>query len=129
DRYRELGARADVRYVYPFENRGVEVGVTLQHPHGQVYGYPFVPAIGARELALQRAHLEERGAGLLESLVDAEVAAGRRLLFEGTHVAAFVPAFARYPYEVWIATRRAVESLADLDAAMRAEFARALKTV
>src|SRR5580658_3420152 len=50
-RYGELGAREDVDYVYIFENRGVEVGVTLHHPHGQIYGYPFLPAVPALELA------------------------------------------------------------------------------
>ena len=54
---RELGARADVEYVFPFENRGVEVGVTLHHPHGQIYAYPFVPPVPARELEQQRALL------------------------------------------------------------------------
>jgi UDPglucose--hexose-1-phosphate uridylyltransferase len=129
DRYRELGARDDVQYVYPFENRGVEVGVTLHHPHGQIYAYPFVPPIPARELERQRAHLERHGRGLVESLVADEMAEGKRIVFAGRHVAAFVPVFARYPYEVWIATCRTVGSVADLDAAERVEFARALKTV
>ena len=64
-RYEELGARDDVQYVFPFENRGVEVGVTLHHPHGQIYAYPFVPPIAARELAEQRAYLDAHGRGLL----------------------------------------------------------------
>ena len=51
DRYTEIGARPEVEYVYSFENRGVEVGVTLHHPHGQLYAYPFVPPVAARELA------------------------------------------------------------------------------
>src|SRR6202021_3747293 len=50
-RYLELGARADVEYVMIFENRGVEVGVTLHHPHGQIYGYPFLPPVPRLELA------------------------------------------------------------------------------
>jgi UDPglucose--hexose-1-phosphate uridylyltransferase len=129
DRYRELGARADVDYVYPFENRGVEVGVTLHHPHGQIYAYPFVPPIAARELEHQRAHASAGGEGLLEAIVAAELAHERRVVFAGTHVVAFVPAFARYPYEVWIATGRPVASMADLDAVERVELARALKTV
>ena len=54
DRYRELGRKREVRMSCPFENRGVEVGVTLHHPHGQIYAYPFVPPIAARELAMQR---------------------------------------------------------------------------
>ncbi len=51
DRYAQLGALPEVEYVYPFENRGVEVGVTLNHPHGQIYAYPFVPPVPARELS------------------------------------------------------------------------------
>ena len=54
DRYTELGSRPEVEYVFPFENRGVEVGVTLHHPHGQIYAYPFVPPVPARELEQQR---------------------------------------------------------------------------
>ncbi|MCU1383037.1 MAG: Galactose-phosphate uridylyltransferase [Acidobacteria bacterium] len=129
DRYRELGARDDVAYVYAFENRGVEVGVTLQHPHGQIYAYPFVPPIPARALAQERAFFGATGGTLLERLVAEELATGRRVLYEGPDVAAFVPVCARYPYEVWIATKRRTASLADLTAAARADFARALKSV
>ncbi|MFT3767007.1 MAG: galactose-1-phosphate uridylyltransferase [Minicystis sp.] len=129
DRYTALGSRDDVQYVFPFENRGVEVGVTLHHPHGQIYGYPFVPPIPARELAQQRAHHEQHGRGLLEDHIRAEIADGRRLLYTGEHVVAFIPACARYAYEMWVAPRRPAPSVADLDAAERADFARALKTV
>lgn len=129
DRWAELGARDDIAYVMPFENRGIEVGATLSHPHGQLYAYPFVPPIPARELAAQRRHLAHHGRGLLEAHVDAELGDGRRLLWEGPSVAAFVPACARYPYEVWIAPRRAVPHLGALDDAGRAELARALRGV
>src|SRR5947199_3675423 len=129
DRYRELGQRDDIDYVMPFENRGVEVGVTLHHPHGQIYAYPFIPPIPAHDLENQRVHLNEHRQGLLEAVVQAELAHERRILYGGPQVVAFVPAFARYSYEVWIATRRAVPSIADLDGASRADFARALKTV
>jgi UDPglucose--hexose-1-phosphate uridylyltransferase len=129
ERYRELGARDDVEYVFPFENRGVEVGVTLHHPHGQIYAYPFVPPVAARELALQRAHLAASGRGLLEDLLAAERACGTRILYDGPGAVALVPVCARYPYEVWIASARPRASLADLDDGERADFARALKTV
>lgn len=129
DRYRELGARDDVQYVFPFENRGVEVGVTLHHPHGQIYAYPFVPPIPARELDQQRQYFERHGRSLLEDHIRAELDDGaRRVLYDG-EVVAFVPACARYPYEVWIAPRRAAASLADLTPSERSHFARALKTV
>jgi UDPglucose--hexose-1-phosphate uridylyltransferase len=129
DRYRELGARNDVSYVYVFENRGVEVGVTLNHPHGQIYAYPFIPPIPARELAHERVHFDNHGTTLLEGMVADELAAGRRVLYDGPDVAAFVPICARYPYEVWVAPRRAVASLDDLDERTCRDFARALKTV
>lgn len=129
DRYDELGARADVQYVFPFENRGVEVGVTLHHPHGQIYAYPFVPPIPARELEQQRAYYETHGRGLIESLIDTELEDGRRLVCEANSAVAFMPAFARYSYEVWIAPRIPHPSVAALDAGTRRDMARALKTV
>jgi UDPglucose--hexose-1-phosphate uridylyltransferase len=129
DRYRELGARDDVQYVFPFENRGVEVGVTLHHPHGQIYAYPFVPPIAARELQQQRDYLAAHGRGLLHDHLAAEVADGRRLLYLSDAAIAVLPVCARYSYEVWVAPRRAAQSFADLSAEERAEMARALKTV
>jgi UDPglucose--hexose-1-phosphate uridylyltransferase len=129
DRYVELGTRSDVQYVMPFENRGVEVGVTLHHPHGQIYAYPFVPPEPARELAAQREYAQTHSRGLLEDLIAAETRDGRRLICECARVVAFVPVCARYPYEVWIAPRRAAPSLAALEPDERREFARVLKTV
>ncbi len=129
DRYRDLGSRDEVDYVFEFENRGVEVGVTLGHPHGQIYAYPFVPPIPARELQQQSEFLAAHGRGLLEDIVAKELADSRRLIYRGDEVVAFVPVFARYSYEVWIAPRRAVPSIADLTEGERADFARALKTV
>jgi UDPglucose--hexose-1-phosphate uridylyltransferase len=129
DRYVELGKRDDVMYVFPFENRGVEVGVTLHHPHGQIYAYPFVPPVAARELEQQRAFFERHGRGLLEDLLEKEVADGRRVVYQGAHVMALVPVCARYPYEVWVAPMRPAPSLAALTPPERVDFARALKTI
>jgi UDPglucose--hexose-1-phosphate uridylyltransferase len=129
DRYEALGALDDVGYVYPFENRGVEVGVTLHHPHGQIYAYPFVPPVAARELAEQRAYYERHATGLLEDLIAEEIADGARIVYVGPHVAAFMPVCARYPYEVWVAPRRPAAAFPMLSADERRDFARALKTV
>jgi UDPglucose--hexose-1-phosphate uridylyltransferase len=129
DRYEVLGARPDVAYVFPFENRGVEVGVTLHHPHGQLYAYPFVPPVAVRALEQQRLHYEQRGRGLLEELIASEVAAGERLVYRGPHAVAFMPVFARYSYEVWVAPLRAAPSCGALTHDERRDFARALKTV
>ena len=129
DRQATLGAEPDVAYVFPFENRGVEVGVTLHHPHGQIYAYPFVPPLAARELEQQRTHLAETGRGLLADLIERELASGIRVIYEGATAAAFMPICARYTYEVWVAPRRSVPSFVELTRTERAEFARALKTV
>src|SRR5207302_4727889 len=95
----------------------------------KIYAHPSNAPIPARELAGQRADLEAHGQGLLESLIDAEANAGSRMIYSGSQAVAFVPAFARYSYEVWVATRTAVRSVADLDVEARCDFARALKTV
>lgn len=129
DRYTELAARPEIQYVFPFENRGVEVGVTLHHPHGQLYAYPFVPPVPARELAQQRAYFEQHRRGLLEDMVRREVSEGVRMLYEGPETVAFMPICARYSYEVWLAPRRPVPSFAALAPRERSDFARALKTV
>jgi UDPglucose--hexose-1-phosphate uridylyltransferase len=129
DRYEELGRLPDVAYVYPFENRGVEVGVTLHHPHGQIYAYPFVPPVPARELEQQREYQARHGRGLVEDLVARELDEGTRMIYAGPHVSAFMPICARYSYEVWIAPLRVAPSFAALTRDERRDFARALKTV
>jgi UDPglucose--hexose-1-phosphate uridylyltransferase len=129
DRTRELGARDDIAYVFPFENRGVEVGVTLHHPHGQIYAYPFVPPIAARELAVQREYHQTHGRGLLADLLAAELRSCARVVYLGDRALAVVPVCARYAYEVWVAPLQPVPSFLSLDADTRADLARALKTV
>lgn len=129
ERTRQLGALPQIDYVLPFENRGKEVGVTLHHPHGQIYAYPVVPPVPARMQQRELEHYRTHGSTVLADLIAREEGDGRRMLYQGEHAVAFVPVCARYPYEVWVAPRAAVASFADLDAAQRADLARALKTV
>ena len=129
DRCDALGAEPGIDYVLPFENRGAEVGVTLHHPHGQIYAYPQVPPVPARMQATAREYLQLHGHGPLEALIADEIADGQRLLYLGPHAVAFVPACARYPYEAWVAPKRAVPTFSALDDAERTDLARALKTV
>jgi len=124
-RSRELG----LRYVLPFENRGAEVGVTLHHPHGQIYAYNFVPPVPLRMQAEAQAYYARNGRGVLTDFLAHELEDGRRLLYEGAHALAFVPICARYPYEVWVAPRRAVGQFGDLAPDEKRDLARALKTV
>jgi UDPglucose--hexose-1-phosphate uridylyltransferase len=108
-RYAELGAREDVDYVLIFENRGVEVGVTLHHPHGQIYGYPFLPPVPALELAA-----DERLGGCAPcTLLERELADGRRVLLENEALVVYVPHAARWAYEAHVVLRAHRPSLLD----------------
>lgn len=129
DRCEALGALPGIDYVLPFENRGAEVGVTLHHPHGQLYAYPQVPPVPARMQATASEFLRLHGRGPLEALIADEIADGQRILYLGEHAIAFVPACARYPYEAWVAPRQPVPHFAALSPPQRADLARALKTV
>lgn len=125
----ELGHLADIAYVLPFENHGIEVGVTLHHPHGQIYAYPFVPPIPQRILGQEREHFKQTGKALLPSLIAAELESGERVIYRGEYAVAFVPAWARYPYEVWVAPIAPVADFRALNDAQRADLARALKVL
>jgi UDPglucose--hexose-1-phosphate uridylyltransferase len=108
-RYEELGARADVDYVFIFENRGVEVGVTLHHPHGQIYGFPFVPPVAALELAA-----DARLGGCAPCvLLERELSEQRRVVYENEGLVAYVPYAARWAYEAHVVLREHRPSLLD----------------
>jgi UDPglucose--hexose-1-phosphate uridylyltransferase len=124
-----LAERDDVVYVLPFENRGAEVGVTLHHPHGQIYAYPFIPPVPQAMSENESGFFDLAGSPLLEILIEQEAAEGTRVLYLGPEAIAFVPPCARYPYEVWVAPRTAVAHFGDLRPGQRADLARALKTV
>ena len=129
DRTERLASTGKIKYVLPFENRGVEVGVTLHHPHGQIYAYPFIPPVPARMLSQERDYFDKHGRAMLPDLVESEIAAGTRIIYQGPHAVAFVPACARYPYEVWVTPIAHTPDFAALDDDQRADLARALKTV
>lgn len=130
DRGRRLAGQPGIAYMLPFENRGAEVGVTLHHPHGQIYAYPVVPPVPARMAEVAGEHARRHdGLGPLTAMIGRELADGERLLYRGDHAVAFVPACARWPYEAWVAPIAPVADFAGLDDAQRADLARALKTV
>ncbi|MFF4222739.1 galactose-1-phosphate uridylyltransferase [Streptomyces sp. L500] len=125
DRTAELALHPAVEQVYCFENRGHEIGVTLGHPHGQIYGYPFVTPRTGRMLDSAAAHRERTGGrNLFDDVVADELADGRRIVLDGEHWLAFVPYAARWPYEIRLHPRRRVPDLPSLGDAARAEFPR-----
>ena len=122
DRTAELSSLPGVEQVFCFENRGEEIGVTLHHPHGQIYGYPFVPPRSRRMLESARSYAERTGGNLFEDVLAAERAAQVRVVAQTRHWTAFVPAAARWPVEVHLHPHRRVPDLATLNDDERAEF-------
>ena len=112
--YRELGKRDEVRHVLVFENKGEVVGVSNPHPHCQIYATNFVFKTIELEAETQAAYLSEHGRTLFGDIVAAAEADGRRLLVRRGQALSFVPYFARYPYETYVAPRATRASLADL---------------
>ena len=129
DRFEELGALDFVEYVFIFENKGEAIGVTLHHPHGQIYAYPFVPPRPKKALEAAREYRTQNGSCLPCALHAGELHDGRRVVAEGEHFVAFVPFYAHFPYEAHVYSRRCAPSIADLDAAERRDLANVLKSL
>ena len=120
DRHADLCAREGIKFVLPFESRGAFVGVTLPHPHGQIYAFDFVPPIIQRQVEAEREH------GVLAELI---ATGGSKTLRvdENDSAWSLVPAFSRYPFETWILPKRQVASPGQLTADELLDFARILK--
>jgi UDPglucose--hexose-1-phosphate uridylyltransferase len=118
DRTAALSALPGIAQVFPFENRGEEIGVTLQHPHGQIYSYPYITP---RTQSLLRSIARE-GDDLFARIVAFE-AAGPRVVLEAEHWLAYVPFAARWPIELHLAPRRHAADFTELTDAERDELA------
>jgi UDPglucose--hexose-1-phosphate uridylyltransferase len=122
DRTSELSHLPSVEQVFCFENRGAEIGVTLGHPHGQIYAYPFTTPRTALMLRSLAAHKEATGGeNLFDAVLERELA-DERVVLEGEHWVAFVPYAAHWPYEVHLYPKRRVPDLLGLDEEARTEF-------
>ncbi|MCX4751593.1 galactose-1-phosphate uridylyltransferase [Kitasatospora sp. NBC_01287] len=122
DRTAELAALPGVEQVFCFENRGAEIGVTLAHPHGQIYAFPFTTPRTARMVEEADRHRARTGRNLFEDLLAGELADPVRVVLAGEHWTAFVPFAARWPYEVHLYPNRRVADLTELTEPERAEF-------
>lgn len=118
DRTAELSTLPGIRQVFPFENRGQEIGVTLHHPHGQIYSYPYVTPRTQKLLA----SIEAYGPNLFADTLAFEQA-GERVLIKGDHFTAYVPFAGRWPIEIHLLPHRHVQNLAQLDDPERDELA------
>jgi UDPglucose--hexose-1-phosphate uridylyltransferase len=123
DRSQELARLDGVEQIFCFENRGEEIGVTLHHPHGQIYAYPFITPRTRRMLESALRYQGANGRNLFADVLAAEREAGTRIVIEGASWTAFVPAFARWPFEVHLYPHRQLPDLAALSIAERDELA------
>ena len=129
DRFAELESHDFVKYVFIFENKGEAVGVTLHHPHGQIYAYPFVPPYILKEIEQAKSHKESTGRCVYCDVIAEEVESGARVVAENESFIAIIPFFARYPYETHIYSKRHLQALTDLFAHGQRDLAEILKQV
>ena len=122
DRSAALAQQPGVEQVYCFENRGDEIGVTLSHPHGQIYAYPYVTPRTDRMLQSCASYRRRTGRNLFDDILAAEHAESSRIVLQGSHWTAFVPYAPHWPYEVHLYPRRRVPDLTALADPARAEF-------
>jgi UDPglucose--hexose-1-phosphate uridylyltransferase len=128
-KYIELGNSDFIKYVFIFENRGKEVGVTIDHPHGQIYGFPFIPKKIEMELASCREYQEKENKNLYLEILKEELKQGIRIVDENDFFVTFVPYFADYPYQVFIVPREKRLSIDELDGKERMQLGESLKRI
>ena len=129
EQMRELSAQPEVAHVLIFENKGEAVGVSNPHPHCQIYATNFVFKHIEVEARASERHLAEAGRVLFQDIIAAERKDGRRVLHEHGSAIAFVPHFARYAYEVYVAPTRTHASIATLSDRERRDLASVLRDV
>lgn len=129
ERYGELAKDPKVKYVFQFENRGEEVGVTMPHPHGQIYAYPFVPQKIQVELDSCKDYHEKNGHCLICDMNKEEAAFEKRIIAENNHFVAYLPFFTDYPYGVFIVSKSHKGNIAQFTEAEKQDLALLLKGI
>ncbi len=126
-RFEEIQKDEKIKYVFIFENRGAAVGVTMPHPHGQIYGYSVIPKKIELEIASFREHLDETGRCLMCDMLEDEKKAGSRVIFENDDFIVFLPFFCEYPYGVYISAKRHIQNLSQMTEEEKNSLAKTLK--
>jgi len=102
-----------VAYLAIFRNKGEEIGVSLTHPHGQLYALPFIPLKARLKIKNSRKYFHRHGECLFCRILEEE-SKGERLIYENENFAAFMPFFANWPFEVHVYPKRHVQWLTQL---------------
>ena len=127
ERYEAMKADEKIKYVFIFENRGDVVGVTMPHPHGQIYGYSFIPKKIELEVNSSKEHFEKTGHCLFFFMLKDEYAAKDRIIFENDDFVVFLPFYSAYPYGINIASKAHKHSIAEFTDSERTNLAKAVR--
>ncbi len=127
ERFAELSKDENIKYIFMFENKGEPVGVTMPHPHGQIYGYSLVPKRVAEELSNGKKHHEKTGKCLICDIMENEVKEQKRVILENDSFVTVLPFFSDYPYGVYIIAKNHVQNVCEFDEKMKEDFADILK--
>lgn len=127
ERCEKMATDKGIKYVFVFENRGREVGVTMPHPHGQIYGYPFVPQKMRQEIDTAREHYELTGESLFARWLEEERKDGRRIVFEDENFVLLLPFFAETVYGVRIVPKGQRQYIWEFSEGERLSLARLLR--
>lgn len=114
ERFSKMAEDENIKYVFPFENRGEVVGVTMPHPHGQMYGYSFIPKKLQLETASAKEYYEEKGACIFCDMLKNELEAKQRIIFQNEYFTVFLPFYCEYPYGVYIMANRHFPVMTDM---------------
>jgi UDPglucose--hexose-1-phosphate uridylyltransferase len=129
EQYLDLGSRPEIEHVLIFENKGEAVGVSNPHPHCQIYANNFVFKTIANEVAAARRYFSDNGRILFQDIIRAEKDDGRRIIAENDSAIAFIPYFARYAYEIFVAPKNTHPHIAALSNDELKDLADVLRTV
>jgi len=129
DRTREISTLPFIEQIFIFENRGEEIGVTLFHPHGQIYAYSYITPRTEKMLTVAQLHKERTGRVLMDDIVARELRDEVRLIAKNDEWVSYVPWASRYPFEIHVTPLRPVADLAELDERQSALFPEIAKEV
>ncbi|MHA1232807.1 MAG: galactose-1-phosphate uridylyltransferase [Candidatus Helarchaeota archaeon] len=115
NRFEEIGNKNEIEYVFIFENTGTDIGVSLDHPHGQIYSFTFIPPRIQTELDSAKKYYEKHNNCLFCDIIKFEKEDKRRIIIENDDFICFIPFFAQYAYGTHIYPKRHLQCLLDLN--------------
>ncbi|MBR2471104.1 MAG: galactose-1-phosphate uridylyltransferase [Clostridia bacterium] len=127
ERFVEISADEKIKYVFIFENRGDVVGVTMPHPHGQIYGYSVIPKKIELEMDSCKEYFTENKKCLICDMLKEEAECGSRVIIENEYFMSVLPFFTEYPYGMYIISKNHKQNLTQFTADEKRALAEILK--